>query len=89
MNGLESVSVCEGSEENLDFSRRNSSLSRICLRFADMINWLVTLTKACQQTNTPNTHTHTLFLSSATYIIVSFGMHGIIPELSLEFGFET
>ena len=45
--------------------------------------WLVTLTKACEQTNTPNTHA----VSSIT-CMVWFAMHGVVSELSSEVGFD-
>ena len=44
---------------------------------------ILTLTKARQQTNTPNTRTYSL---SPTNIMVLFAMHGIVSELSLEVG---
>ena len=45
---------------------------------------LVTLTKACQQTNTPNTHT--LSLSLSFYIHHGVAWH-CVSELSLEVGY--
>ena len=60
MNGLGFVSVCEGDLRRIRIiSHRNSifvsNLSQFCRH-----DWLVTLTKVRQQTNTPNTHTGSL-----------------------------
>ena len=46
--------------------------------------WLVTLTKARQQTNTPNTLTHSP-TTYCTYMV----WFGFFVELSLEVGFTT